>query len=85
MQKWTPITYNITYAYVGNVFTFNKYFTAPSKHTCDTVTELPDSSNVTKKGYSFGGWYLDDVLTIASSEMPMEYRYPNEREHIQIT
>lgn len=61
--KWTPITYNITYAYVGNVFTFNKYFTAPSKHTYDTVTELPDSSNVTKKGYSFGGWYLDDALT----------------------
>lgn len=55
-----PITYNM------NGGEWAASYDAPTSYVAggDDVT-LPTSSNITKEGYTFGGWYTEDDLTTA--------------------
>lgn len=55
--KWTAITYSITYNMDGGSIN-NEDITT---YTYGVGTKLP--SDVTKKGFSFYGWYTDNTLT----------------------
>ena len=73
---WTAKTYTIEYYYGSNAFTFwGSGYEAPLTYTYGTQTYLPSSSNVSRNGYTFAGWYstpeLEDGDTwtrISSSE-----------------
>lgn len=53
---WTPDTYTVTYDYNGAT---GGNSTSTSSYTVDSiVVSLP---NPTKTGYTFGGWYSDDI------------------------
>lgn len=53
------LTYNITHVLGDNVFFKDDYSPVVNYTINDTVT-LPTSSNVSKEGFTFAGWYLND-------------------------
>ena len=55
---WVPASYNITYVTDGGSIEDAQKATA---YLYGTGTRLPE--NVTKKGYSFAGWYLNEKCT----------------------
>ena len=55
---WVPASYNITYITDGGSVEDAQKVTA---YLYGTGTKLPE--NVTKKGYSFAGWYLNEKCT----------------------
>ena len=59
--KWTIDTYSITY--VTNGGSFASGYTKPENYTVASPATLPTSSNITKTGYTFGGWYEDSTLS----------------------
>ena len=52
--KWTPIEYNWTIERNGG--SWNSYTPASTYNITQTIT-LPGSSQITKEGYDFAGWY----------------------------
>ena len=68
--QWLPDTFTIIYRDAGNVVFSGTHGTSyPVSHTYDTATSLIDPS---KKGYNFGGWFLNSsaegtALTILSA------------------
>ena len=59
--KWTPITYSIDY--VPNNGTFKTTYTKPTSYTVESPVTLPTASNITRAGYTFGGWYENSGCT----------------------
>ncbi len=59
--KWTIDTYTITYE--TNDGSFTDSYTGPAEYTVASPATLPTSSNITKTGYTFGGWYQNSSLT----------------------
>ena len=58
--KWTPKNYSITYIQNGGEWVG----VAPdSTYTYNVIKVLPDSGNISKPGYTFGGWYDNEELT----------------------
>lgn len=53
--KFTANSYDITYNRNGGEFSSN--YTAPASYTYGTEVNLPTSSNISKTGYIFAGWY----------------------------
>ena len=51
----TPRTYTIVLN--PNDGTYADGYTAPAEYTYGTSTDLPTAEQITKAGYSFGGWY----------------------------
>lgn len=60
--QWTPVEYNITFN--TNSGTFSGSYTKPSQYTIESsAITLPTSSNITRSGYTFGGWYTTSTFT----------------------
>ena len=59
---WQANTYNITYNLNGG--SFNK--TEETKYTYNEEKVLPTSSDITKAGYDFNGWYNESETKITS-------------------
>ena len=59
--QWTPVTYDVTLNTNGG--SYSSDYTAPTSYTYGTAVALPTGSNITKTGYTFGGWYDNGGLT----------------------
>lgn len=57
--KWNPKTYNITYVVDADVENTN-----PTTHTYGTTTSL---NGLSRTGYTFSGWYIDEEYTTSIS------------------
>lgn len=55
--KWIPNTYHISYVVNGGTFATD----AVSIYSYNTKTVLP--TDITRDGYTFGGWYTDEACT----------------------
>ena len=62
IAQWNAVEYDIVFNENGG--TFAGTYTKPQKYTIESSTiTLPTSSNITKTGYTFGGWYTTSGLT----------------------
>ena len=71
--KWTPITYTITFDNTVDA-SFADGYTPPTSYTYESnKITLPTADNITRPGYTFGGWYTDSVFTEpAVTEIPAQ-------------
>lgn len=58
---WTANVYDVVLNTNGGLY--HDEASVPLKHTYDTPTALPTSSNIYKTGYTFNGWYDNDQFT----------------------
>ena len=58
--QWTPLTYNVTLETDNGTITADKNVTA---YTYGETTTLPTADDITKTGYTFGGWYTTSDFT----------------------
>ena len=69
---WTPKTYAVTLNENGG--TYVDSYTEPTSYTYGVGLTLPTAAQITKDGYTFGGWYDNDglagtpVLAISDTE-----------------
>lgn len=54
--KWEPLKYSVTLDVNGGVINNNNI----TEYVYGESTTLPSASDMTKEGYSFGGWYTSD-------------------------
>lgn len=60
--QWTPTEYSIIFN--TNSGTFSSSYTKPSTYTIESpAITLPTSSNITRSGFAFGGWYTTSTFT----------------------
>lgn len=59
--KWEKATYNITLNVNGGAYA--DQYVAPSTYTYEAGATLPTSSNISKLGYDFVGWYAHEDFT----------------------
>lgn len=70
--KWIPTTYNINYNLDGGINAESNPYTFTIE--TPTITFAPP----TRTGYTFGGWYTDEDLTIAITQLPLGSMYYRE-------
>ncbi len=58
--QWTALTYNVTLETDNGTITADKNVTA---YTYGETTTLPTADDITKTGYTFGGWYTTSDFT----------------------
>ena len=71
--QWTVNEYTLSYDTKGGTIKDNAVYTKAGKVAFDTKLDTPAAADMTREGYTFGGWYSDAALTDpAPTTMPAE-------------